>query len=47
MNRNISRIHDSTVETAAGSEQVAGASRDLATLAEQLSGRVSVFRLKG
>jgi methyl-accepting chemotaxis protein len=47
VNRNISRIHDSTVETAAGSEQVAGASRDLATLAEQLSGRVSVFRLKG
>ncbi|MDX1551827.1 MAG: methyl-accepting chemotaxis protein [Marinobacter sp.] len=47
VNRNISRIHDSTVQTAAGSEQVAGASRDLATLAEQLSGRVSVFRLKG
>jgi methyl-accepting chemotaxis protein len=46
VNRNISRIHDSTVETAAGSEQVAGASRNLATLAEQLSGRVSVFRLR-
>ncbi|TGN38942.1 methyl-accepting chemotaxis protein [Marinobacter confluentis] len=47
VNRNISRIHDATVETSAGSEQVAGASRDLAVLAGQLRSRVSVFRLKG
>ncbi|PHQ25088.1 methyl-accepting chemotaxis protein [Marinobacter guineae] len=47
VNRNISRIHDATVETSAGSEQVAGASRDLAVLSGQLRSRVSVFRLKG
>ncbi len=47
VNRNISRIHDATVETSAGSEQVAGASRDLAVLAGQLRSRVSVFRFKG
>jgi methyl-accepting chemotaxis protein len=47
VNRNISRIHDATVETSAGSDQVAGASRDLAVLAGQLRSRVSVFRLKG
>lgn len=46
VNRNISRIHDATVETSAGSEQVAGASRDLAVLAGQLSARVSIFQLK-
>ncbi len=47
VNRNISRIHDATVETSAGSDQVASASRDLAVLAGQLRSRVSVFRLKG
>jgi len=47
VNRNISRIHDATVETSAGSDQVAGASRDLAVLAGQLRSRVSVFRLRG
>ncbi|WP_417568215.1 methyl-accepting chemotaxis protein [Marinobacter sp.] len=47
VNRNISRIHDVTVETSAGSEQVAGASRDLAVLAGQLRSRVSFFQLKG
>ncbi|SNC62168.1 Methyl-accepting chemotaxis protein (MCP) signalling domain-containing protein [Marinobacter sp. es.048] len=47
VNRNISRIHDATVETSAGSEQVAGASRDLAVLAGQLRSLVSVFRFKG
>jgi methyl-accepting chemotaxis protein len=46
VNRNISRIHDATVETSAGSDQVASASRDLAVLAGQLRSRVSVFRLK-
>ena len=46
VNRNISRIHDGTVQTSAGSEQVAGASRDLAVLASQLRSRVSVFRIK-
>ncbi|MGM0952725.1 MAG: methyl-accepting chemotaxis protein [Pseudomonadota bacterium] len=46
VNRNIARIHDATIETSAGSDQVAGSSRDLAVLAGQLSSRVSVFRLK-
>ncbi|MGM0768436.1 MAG: methyl-accepting chemotaxis protein [Pseudomonadota bacterium] len=46
VNQNISRIHDATVETSAGSEQVAGASRDLAVLSTQLKSRVRVFRLK-
>jgi methyl-accepting chemotaxis protein len=45
VNRNISRIHDATLKTSAGSEQVAASSRDLAVLAEQLSSRVQVFRL--
>ncbi len=46
VNRNISRIHDGTVQTSAGSDQVAGASRDLAVLANQLRSRVSVFRIQ-
>ena len=46
VNRNISRIHDATVETSAGSDQVAGASRDRAVLAGQLRSRVSVFRVR-
>lgn len=45
VNRNISHIHDATLKTAAGSEQVAASSRNLAVLAEQLSSRVKVFRL--
>lgn len=47
VNRNIARIHDATIETSAGSDQVAGASRDLAVLAGQLRSRVSVFRFRG
>ncbi|MBW4934902.1 methyl-accepting chemotaxis protein [Marinobacter sp. F4206] len=46
VNQNISRIHDATIQTSAGSEQVAGSSRDLAVLAGQLRARVSVFRVK-
>ncbi|KPQ27128.1 MAG: methyl-accepting chemotaxis protein [Marinobacter excellens HL-55] len=46
VNRNIARIHDATLETSAGSEQVASSSRDLAVLAGQLRSRVSVFQLK-
>ena len=46
VNRNIARIHDSTLETSAGSEQVASSSRDLAVLAGQLRSRVSVFQFK-
>jgi len=46
VNRNIARIHDATIETSAGSEQVAGSSRNLAVLAGQLLSRVSEFRLR-
>ena len=46
VNRNIARIHDATIETSAGSDQVAGSSHDLAVLADQLRSRVSVFRLR-
>ncbi len=46
VNLNISRIHDATVETSAGSEQVAGSSRDLAVLSGQLESRVSLFRIQ-
>lgn len=46
VNRNIAKIHDSTLETSAGSEQVASSSRDLAVLAGQLRSRVSVFQFK-
>ncbi|MFO8142146.1 MAG: methyl-accepting chemotaxis protein, partial [Marinobacter sp.] len=46
VNRNIAKIHDSTVEASAGSEQVASSSRDLAVLAGQLRSRVSVFQFK-
>jgi len=44
VNRNIARIHDGTLETSAGSDQVAASSRDLAVLAGQLRSRVSVFQ---
>ncbi len=46
VNQNISRIHDATVATSAGSEQVAGSSRDLAVLSGQLESRVSLFRIQ-
>ena len=46
VNQNISRIHDAIVETSAGSEQVAGSSRDLAVLSGQLESRVSLFRIQ-
>lgn len=46
VNRNIARIHDGTLETSAGSDQVAASSRDLAVLAGQLRSRVSVFQFK-
>lgn len=46
VNRNISRIHDATVETAAGSEQVASSSRELDTVADQLRSEVSFFRIR-
>ncbi|WP_404364202.1 methyl-accepting chemotaxis protein [Marinobacter sp.] len=45
VNRNITRIHDATIETSAGSEQVARSSRELSDLADQLSSRVSFFRI--
>lgn len=45
VNQNISRIHDATVETSAGSNQVAAASRELATLADQLTEKMSFFKL--
>jgi len=45
VSQNIVRIHDATVHTSAGSEQVACASQELATLANQLSSRVGFFRL--
>ncbi|SFR63454.1 methyl-accepting chemotaxis protein [Marinobacter daqiaonensis] len=47
VNRNISRIHDATVETAAGSEQVASSARELDSLADQLRGEVEFFRAQG
>lgn len=46
VNRNISRIHDATVETAAGSEQVASSSRELDTLAGELRREVAFFRAR-
>lgn len=42
---NISRIHEATRQTAAGSELMAGASRELAGLASQLTNRVSFFHV--
>jgi methyl-accepting chemotaxis protein len=45
VNRNITRIHNATQETASGSDQVAGASTELAGLADRLQQQVSVFRL--
>ncbi|MCH8498859.1 MAG: methyl-accepting chemotaxis protein [Marinobacter sp.] len=45
VNQNINRIHDATVETSAGSDQVASSSRELATLADGMDSRVSMFKL--
>ena len=45
VSQNIVRIHDATVHTSAGSEQVAASSRELAALATQLSSRVGFFKL--
>lgn len=45
VNQNISRIHSATLETSAGSEQVAVASRELATLANRLTDKVSFFKV--
>ena len=45
VNQNINRIHNATLETSAGSEQVAASSRELATLANRLTNKVSFFKL--
>ena len=45
VNQNINRIHNATLETSAGSEQVASSSRELATLATRLTDKVSFFKL--
>ena len=45
VSQNISRIHEATRQTAAGSELMAGASRELAGLASQLTARVSFFHV--
>uniref|UniRef100_A0A7C1WPI1 Methyl-accepting chemotaxis protein n=1 Tax=Pseudomonas graminis TaxID=158627 RepID=A0A7C1WPI1_9PSED len=42
---NINRIHDSALETAVGSNQVALSSRELSTLADVLTDRVSFFKV--
>jgi methyl-accepting chemotaxis protein len=43
VNENISRIRDATVETSAGSDQVAASSRELSALAGKLTEKVSFF----
>lgn len=43
VSQNITRIHGSTVESAAGSQHVATASRELAQLADRLSRKVAFF----
>ncbi|TGG94921.1 methyl-accepting chemotaxis protein [Natronospirillum operosum] len=45
VNQNITRITEATEISSTGSEQVAGSSRDLADLAEQLTGKVRMFRV--
>jgi methyl-accepting chemotaxis protein len=42
---NINRIHDAAIETAEGSNQVARASKELSTLADVLTERVSFFKV--
>jgi len=46
VNQNISRIHNATLETSAGSEQVAASSHELATLANRLTDKVSFFKVR-
>ena len=46
VNQNISRIHNATLETSAGSEQVAASSQELATLANRLTDKVSFFKVR-
>jgi len=46
VNRNITRISDATMASSAGSGQVAASSRELTELAQQLTGKVSYFRLQ-
>jgi methyl-accepting chemotaxis protein len=43
--QNVSRIHESTVRSAAGSREVASASQELARLAEHLSVKVAFFKM--
>ena len=45
VNQNIIRIHDATMLTSAGSDQVAASSHELAALADQLTAKVSFFQL--
>lgn len=45
VSHNINRIHDSALETAVGSNQVARSSRELATLADVLTEKVSFFKV--
>lgn len=45
VNQNIIRITEATEISSTGSEQVAGSSRDLADLAEQLTGKVRMFQV--
>ncbi|HDZ56962.1 MAG TPA: methyl-accepting chemotaxis protein [Pseudomonas xinjiangensis] len=47
VNQNITRIHDATLQTAAGSDQVVASSHELALLAEKLDSKVSFFKLAG
>ncbi len=44
VNQSVTRIHDSTVTSSAAANQVASSSRDLASLAQELSRRVGYFR---
>jgi methyl-accepting chemotaxis protein len=45
VNQNINRIHNATLETTAGSEQVASSSRELSNLAKHLTEKVSFFKV--
>jgi methyl-accepting chemotaxis protein len=45
VSHNINRIHDSALETAVGSNQVARSSLELSTLADTLTDRVSFFKV--
>jgi len=45
VSHNINRIHDSALETAVGSSQVARSSRELSNLADVLTERVSFFKI--